>query len=43
MVAGLLSRSDADSTAGTIAACQLPSGMIPRFDGGVADPWKPAG
>ena len=39
-VAGLLSRTDADRTADTIAACQLPSGMIPRFDGGVADPWN---
>ena len=40
MVAGLLSRADADRTAETIAARQLPSGMIPRFDGGVADPWN---
>ena len=39
-VAGLLSRTDADRTADTIAACQLPSGMIPRYDGGVADPWN---
>ena len=39
-VAGLLSRTDADRTADTIAACQLPSGLIPRFDGGVADPWN---
>ena len=39
-VAGLLSRSDAHRTADTIAACQLPSGLIPRFDGGVADPWN---
>ena len=39
-VAGLLSRTDADRTADTIAACQLSSGMIPRFDGGVTDPWN---
>ena len=39
-VAGLLSRTDADRTADTIAACQLPSGLIPRFDGGVTDPWN---
>ena len=40
MVDGLLTRADADRTAETIAARQLPSGMIPRFDGGVADPWN---
>ena len=40
MVDGLLSRTDADRTADTIAARQLPSGMIPRFDAGVADPWN---
>ncbi len=39
-VAGLLSGAGADRTAATIAASQLPSGMIPRFDGGVADPWN---
>ncbi|MCY4424509.1 MAG: hypothetical protein OXC06_15720 [Acidimicrobiaceae bacterium] len=39
-VPGLLSRAEADRTADTIAAVQLPSGMIPRFDGGVADPWN---
>ena len=39
-VAGILSPTDADQTAETIAARQLPSGMIPRFDGGVADPWN---
>ena len=39
-VAGLLSRADADRTADTIAAVQLRSGMIPRFEGGVADPWN---
>ncbi len=37
---GVLTRADAELTAGSIAACQLPSGMIPRFDGGVADPWN---
>ena len=40
MVDGLLSRVDAYRTAETIASCQLPSGLIPRFDGGVADPWN---
>ncbi len=39
-VAGLLSRADADQTADTIAAVQLPSGMIPRFADGVTDPWN---
>ena len=39
-VAGLLPRAEADRTADTIAARQLPSGMIPRFAGGVADPWN---
>ena len=39
-VARLLSRDDASRTAATIAAVQLPSGMIPRYDGGVADPWN---
>ena len=39
-VAGLLSRAQADRTADTISALQLPSGMIPRFEGGVADPWN---
>ena len=39
-VAALLSRAEADRTADTIAALQLPSGMIPRFAGGVADPWN---
>ena len=37
---GLLSRAEADRTADTIAALQLSSGMIPRFAGGVADPWN---
>ena len=36
----LLSRADADATADTIAAVQLPNGMIPRFEGGIADPWN---
>ncbi len=39
-VAGLLSRAESDRTADTIAALQLSSGMIPRFEGGVADPWN---
>ena len=39
-MAGVLSEADLDRTAETIAARQLPSGMIPRFDGGVADPWN---
>ena len=39
-MAALLSRSEADRTADTIAALQLSSGMIPRFAGGVADPWN---
>ena len=39
-VAGLLPRAEADRTADTIAAVQLSSGMIPRFEGGVADPWN---
>ena len=39
-VAGILSQADADRTAEAIAVCQLPSGMIPRFDGGLADPWN---
>ena len=39
-VAGALSRADAGRTAQTIAACQLANGMIPRFDGGLADPWN---
>ena len=37
---GLLSGAEADRTADTIAAVQLRSGMIPRFEGGVADPWN---
>jgi hypothetical protein len=39
-VPGLLSRAEADRTTDTIAATQLPSGMIPRFEGSVADPWN---
>ncbi|MYH77023.1 MAG: prenyltransferase [Acidimicrobiaceae bacterium] len=39
-VAASLSRAEADRTADTIAALQLSSGMIPRFAGGVADPWN---
>ncbi len=36
----LLTSADAALTADTIAACQLPNGMILRFEGGVADPWN---
>lgn len=39
-VAGVLSRSDTALTAATIAEWQLPSGMIPWFPGGHADPWN---
>ena len=39
-VAGLLSSAAVAQTADTIAAVQLRSGMIPRFEGGVADPWN---
>ena len=36
----LLSRDQLAETAATIAAVQLPSGMIPWFPGGHADPWN---
>jgi hypothetical protein len=39
-VAGILSADDVALTADTIARCQLPSGMIPWFAGGHADPWN---
>ena len=39
-VPGLLSSADLESTVGTIAALQLPTGMIPWFPGGHADPWN---
>jgi hypothetical protein len=39
-VPGLLSTADLAATVGTIAAEQLPSGMIPWYRGGHADPWN---
>ena len=39
-VPGLLSETDVALTLGTIAEVQLPSGMIPWFPGGHADPWN---
>jgi hypothetical protein len=39
-VTGVLSAADIKATAGTIAEWQLPSGMIPWFPGGHADPWN---
>ena len=39
-VAGILSASDLGETADSIADWQLPSGMIPWFPGGHADPWN---
>jgi hypothetical protein len=39
-VTGVLSVAEVAATADTIAACQLPSGLIPWFDGGHADPWN---
>ena len=39
-VSGTLSVWDAARTADAIVACQLPSGMIPWFEGGHADPWN---
>ncbi len=39
-VPGLLTAAQIDATAGSIAAMQLPSGMIPWFTGGHADPWN---
>jgi hypothetical protein len=37
---GLFSAGDLDRTADAIAQLQLPSGMIPWFPGGHADPWN---
>jgi hypothetical protein len=37
---GVLSADEAAQTAATIAALQLPSGMIPWFPGGHCDPWN---
>ncbi|MCY4194289.1 MAG: prenyltransferase, partial [bacterium] len=39
-VAGVLSASDLALTAAGIADWQLPTGMIPWFPGGHADPWN---
>ncbi len=39
-VPGVLSSQQADQTAQSIAECQLSNGMIPRFVGGVSDPWN---
>ncbi|GIU84823.1 MAG: prenyltransferase [Acidimicrobiales bacterium] len=39
-VHGVLSADDLRRTGEAIAACQLPSGMIPWFPGGHADPWN---
>jgi len=39
-VPGLLSASDTTATVDSIAALQLPSGMIPWFPGGHCDPWN---
>jgi hypothetical protein len=40
VVPGVLSADGVRSTAATIAALQLPSGMIPWFPGGHCDPWN---
>ena len=37
---GVLSREQVDATAASIAALQHPSGKIPWFEGGHADPWN---
>ncbi len=39
-VPGLLTPAEVQTTVGTIAEVQLPSGMIPWFPGGHADPWN---
>ena len=39
-VSGVLSTSDLEQTADSIAAWQLANGMIPWFPGGHADPWN---
>jgi hypothetical protein len=36
----MLSRAEISATADSIAALQLPTGMIPWFEGGHADPWN---
>ena len=37
---GVLSSEEVHATAESIASLQLPSGMIPWFDGGHCDPWN---
>lgn len=39
-VAGIVSAAEVAATADTIAEWQLPTGMIPWFPGGHADPWN---
>jgi hypothetical protein len=39
-VPGLLTGADLSATIDTVAAVQLPTGMIPWFPGGHADPWN---
>src|SRR5487761_1449543 len=39
-VEGIMTQKAIDQTADTIAALQLPSGQIPWFEGGHADPWN---
>ncbi len=39
-VPGLVSATDLHATVDGIAEWQLPSGMIPWFPGGHADPWN---
>jgi GH15 family glucan-1,4-alpha-glucosidase len=39
-LAGVLGPAEVEATASTIAAVQLPNGMIPWFAGGHADPWN---
>ena len=39
-VAGVLTAAEVAATVDTIAAVQLPTGMIPWFPGGHADPWN---
>ena len=37
---GVLSADEVDETAASIAALQLPCGMIPWYPGGHCDPWN---
>src|SRR4051794_41882385 len=39
-VDGILSRQQVGATVDSIAEWQLPSGMVPWFPGGHADPWN---